>query len=58
MSQITHVRDPETGALRQVVTAEELRRILRRAGDSLSRPTDFTEDDEWCVRPERRAVRS
>lgn len=33
----------------QIVSAARLRAILRRDGESLSRPDDFGPDDEWDV---------
>lgn len=47
--QVTHRRDPETGRMIQIVSAAELRRILRRDGESLARPDGFGDDDEWDV---------
>ena len=47
--QITHRREPETGRMIQIVTPAELRKILRRNGDSFERPRDFRADDEWRV---------
>lgn len=49
MAQITHRTDPETGALRQVVTPAELRAILDADGDSYERPAEFGDADEWDV---------
>lgn len=49
MSQITHRRAPDTGCMAQIVSAAELRRVLRSAGDSLRRPNDFRPGDEWYV---------
>jgi hypothetical protein len=44
---ITHQKDADTGHYRQIVTGSELRRLLRRDGDSLKRPTWFSSEDEW-----------
>ena len=52
-AQVTHRRDPETGAMVQTVSPAELRRVLRRDGDSLDRPKDFGVDDEWDVDSDR-----
>lgn len=49
MNEITHRRDPDTGRMVQVVTPERLSQILRRDGDTLDRPSDFDDDDEWEV---------
>jgi hypothetical protein len=49
-SQVTHVNDHTPDGrpyLRQVVSPDELRRILRRDRESLERPKDFGPDDEW-----------
>lgn len=48
--QITHQYDPETGNMKQIVTAKELRRMLRAAGESLVRPKDFGPNDEWFTK--------
>jgi hypothetical protein len=47
--QITHRRDPDTGRMVQIVSPRDLRRILRRNGESTERPKDFRPDDEWNV---------
>lgn len=47
MTQITHQRDPETGAMRQIVPASVLRQVLDSEGSDYSRPADFSADDEW-----------
>jgi hypothetical protein len=47
-AQVTHVRDDD-GRYRQIVSPAELRRILRRDGESLARPSDFGDTDEWDV---------
>jgi hypothetical protein len=52
-TQITHRIDPETRAMVQLVTPTELRRILRRSGDTLDRPRGFGPADEWDVGDER-----
>lgn len=52
-AQVTHRRDPDTGAMVQIVSPAELRRVLRRDGDSLERPKDFRADDEWDVDSDR-----
>ena len=52
-AQVTYRRDPETGAMVQTVSPAELRRVLRRDGDSLDRPKDFGVDDEWDVDSDR-----
>lgn len=44
--QTTHVQDVD-GNYRQVVSAKELTRILKREGSSLERPRAFGPDDEW-----------
>lgn len=49
VGQITHVVDPDDGHLTQIVTAAELRRILRADGETLDRPDDFGPLDEWNV---------
>lgn len=49
-AQVTHVHDVDDQGrkyMRQCVSAAELRRILRRNGESLSRPKDFGPLDEW-----------
>jgi len=48
-TQITHQPDPDTGALRQIVSAATLREILDADGDSYERPADFGPEDEWDV---------
>ena len=48
-AQITHRADPDTGHLVQIVPPAELRRILRRDGDTLERPDHFGAEDEWDV---------
>ena len=48
-AQITHRADPDTGHLGQIVPPAELRRILRRDGDTLERPDHFGTEDEWDV---------
>lgn len=53
MRQITHVPDVDDNGqpyMRQVVSAEVLRRVLRQAGETLARPSDFGPRDEWIVR--------
>jgi hypothetical protein len=52
-AQVTHRRDPDTGAMLQIVSPAELRRVLRRNGDSLERPEDFRANDEWDVDSDR-----
>lgn len=47
MNQVTHRRDPDTGRMVQIVDGATLRRILRRSGDTLTRPADWGPDDEW-----------
>jgi hypothetical protein len=47
MAQVTHRIDPETNHMIQIVSPEELRRILRADGDTLEKPSDFGADDEW-----------
>lgn len=49
MAETTHTRDPETGAMRQIVSAERLREILDAEGSDYSRPGDFSPSDEWDV---------
>lgn len=45
--EITHVaRD---GRLVQIVSAARLREILRSDGDTLDRPRDWEDEDEWDV---------
>lgn len=56
MAEITHRKDPETGALRQCVCPERLREILRADGESLDRPKDFGPQDEWDVGAESEVV--
>ena len=48
-AQITHLPDPDTGAMRQIVSAAVLRAILCADGDSLSRPEDLGAEDDWDV---------
>jgi len=48
MSQITH-RSDSTGRMVQIVTPEELRRVLDQDGDTYDRPTSFGDRDEWNV---------
>lgn len=48
-SQITHRRDPETRCYVQIVSPEELRRILRDSGETLDPPSGFGPGDEWDV---------
>lgn len=50
--QTTHVNEVDDQGrryLRQVVSAAELRRILRRQGESTARPKDFGPLDEWLA---------
>lgn len=47
--ETTHVTDPVTGHLRQIVSPERLREILDESGDDYSRPADFGDADEWDV---------
>ncbi len=47
MSQITHRTNPETGNLHQIVTPQELSKMLLAAGESLDKPADWDDDDEW-----------
>lgn len=49
MAQITHRIDPETSRMVQIVSADELRKVLDESGDDYSRPRDFGPDDEWDV---------
>jgi hypothetical protein len=49
-AQITHEHATDefgNAYMRQVVSPAELRRVLRRNGDSLTRPRDFGAMDEW-----------
>ena len=48
MSQITHEKDDD-GNMRQIVSAETLRKILRKDGDTLAKPKWFGAKDEWDV---------
>lgn len=48
MSQITHTPD-ENGILRQVVSPEELRRILDEDGETYDKPDHFGNEDEWDI---------
>ncbi len=47
MPQITHRTDPDTGALVQVVSPAELRRVLLADGETLDRPAHLDPADEW-----------
>lgn len=47
--EITHQTCPYTGNLVQIVSPEDLLRILRRQGESLDRPKDFRPGDEWIL---------
>jgi hypothetical protein len=47
--EITHQKDPDTGAMRQLVSPERLREILDADGDDYSPPSGFGPDDEWEV---------
>ena len=50
--ETTHVLDRDDAGqtyYRQVVSASELRRILRKAGELLAKPNHFTSRDEWYV---------
>lgn len=48
-SQITHRIDPETRRYVQIVSPEELRRILTEDGETLDPPSGFGPGDEWDV---------
>lgn len=48
-SEYTHDWNPEERRYVQTVTARELRATLLDSGDSLDRPADFTDRDEWRV---------
>lgn len=54
--QITHVLDAE-GVYRQVVSSDELAKVLKSEGSDLSRPKDFGPDDEWFVPSEKLVAR-
>lgn len=45
--QITH--KTVDGKLVQIVSAAEMRKILRQNGERIQRPKDFGPDDEWRV---------
>jgi hypothetical protein len=47
MAEITHKLDRETGHYVQIVSPERLRAILKSDGDTLEKPTDFGESDQW-----------
>lgn len=47
MAEITHIDDG--GRMRQIVTPQRLTQLLREQGESLDRPADFGQDDEWQV---------
>jgi len=49
MRKITHEFDPEIGHFVQVVSPEELRRVLDADGEDYSRPSNFGPEDEWDV---------
>ena len=48
MNQITHEKDDD-GNMRQIVSAETLRKILTADGDTLAKPKWFGAKDEWDV---------
>ena len=48
MNQITHEKDDD-GHMRQIVSAETLRQILAKDGDTLAKPKWFGPDDERDV---------
>lgn len=48
-NEITHQRDPDDGHMRQIVSAQRLREILDKDGESYDRPKEFRPDDEWDV---------
>jgi hypothetical protein len=56
MSQITHVL--QDGHLVQVVSPAELKKELKRQGESLTKPRDWSEDDEWDVGTVRRTTKT
>jgi hypothetical protein len=47
--QITHITDQETGKIVQIVSPEQLRKVLKKSGETLDRPKDFGPEDEWYV---------
>lgn len=49
MIEITHKLDRETGNYVQVVSPKRLREILDEQGEDYTRPSEFTEEDEWEV---------
>ena len=48
MNQITHEKDDD-GNMRQIVSAETLRKILTKDGGTLAKPKWFGAKDEWDV---------
>lgn len=51
MPEITH-RPDKSGVMRQIVSPEHLRAILRQDHESLKRPSWFGPNDEWDVGPD------
>ena len=49
MAQVTHRWSEDEGRVVQVVTPDELRRVLDAEGCDYGRPDDFGDDDEWDV---------
>lgn len=47
--EITHRADPDDGHMIQIVGPACLTRMLREQGETLDRPRDFGERDEWLV---------
>lgn len=47
MAQITHVY--REGRMIQIVSPSELKKELKRQGETLSKPKDWSPNDEWDV---------
>jgi len=52
MAQTTHVY--REGRMIQIVSPSELKKELKRQGENLSKPRDWSSDDEWDTGSTRR----
>jgi hypothetical protein len=48
-TQVTHRYDTEWSRYVQIVSPEELRRVLDEAGETYDRPSHLDDEDEWNV---------
>lgn len=48
-SETTHFIDPQTQAMKQIVSPEQLKQILDALDENHDRPELFDDSDEWVV---------